>query len=195
MDQVVKFVKPHLSTKNIEIEFRLGKINNGYFDTNVGKETFERVYRRLSKYPSWESVKTQNASVFYGVRKGLRVVYDEDKDEQVECVTKHKITHLDIPLEKQPLDVRIGVSIETPVSYDPEKDMFTHERKRRRTSFVRKGLSIDMSVVENDDKDSEHTHMYQIEFEIQNVEKCESSDVLIVNHYQKIFDVLQLVVV
>ncbi len=189
---VINFIKPHLNKPNVEIEFRLGKINNGYFDTNVGKETFERVYRRLGRYPEWESVKVQNACVFYGARKGLRVVYDEDKDEQVECVTKHKIAHLDQKLDQERFDVRVGVAIETPTTYDQERDVFTKERRRNRTSFVRKGLSIDMSVVGNDDKDSENPLLYQIEFEIQNVDACLKNEAQIASHYQKIFDVLRL---
>ncbi len=187
---VVKFIQGHSSKPNVEIEFRLGKINNGYFDTNVGKELFERIYAGLIKYKEWESVIVQNACVFYGARKGLRVVYDEDKDEQVECVTKHKVAHLDQTISNAPLDVRVGVSIETPVSYDPDKDVFTKEIRRRRTSFVRKGLSIDLSIVENDDKDSENQYLYQVELEITQVT---SDPVKLANHYQKVFDVLKLI--
>ena len=35
---------------NVEIEIRLGKVNRGKFDTNVGQATFERVLRRLRRY-------------------------------------------------------------------------------------------------------------------------------------------------
>lgn len=193
MDQVIDFIKPHLNKQHLEIEFRLGKKNqNGnYFDTNVGNETFDRVYRRLMKYPSWDSVKHENLTIFYGTRKGLRVLFDEEKDEQVACIAKHKVAHLDQVLASMPLDVRLSVSIENPAVYDPEKDVFTHERKRRRTSFVRKGLSIDMSIVENGEKDSENPYVYQIELEITDP-PSELTDVRILNHYQKIFDVMKL---
>jgi len=192
---IIDFVKPHLDKPHLEIEFRLGKKNqNGnYFDTNVGKDIFEKVHRRLSRYPSWESVTTQNASVFYGTRKGLRVLFDEDKDEQVACVTKHSLGNMDQILKDQVLDVRVAASLENPAVYDSEKDMFTHERKRKRTSFVRKGLSIDMSIVENCDKDAENPLVYQVEFEI--TEPVTGlNDTKIANHYQKVFDVLKLVV-
>lgn len=192
---VLEFLKPHLTKPHLEIEFRLGRKNkNGnYFDTNIGKDNFEKLHRRLSRYPSWESVTVQNASVFYGTRKGLRVLFDEDKDEQIACVTKHKVANMDVPLPDQPMDVRVGVSIETPVAYDSEKDMFTHERKRKRTSFVRKGLSIDLSVVENCDKDAENPLVYQAELEI--TEPAHGlDDTRIANHYQKVFDVLKLLV-
>jgi hypothetical protein len=188
---VVDFVTQHLAKNNLEIEFRLGKKNGTYFDTNIGKDNFDKIHRRLSRYPSWESVTQQNAIVFYGARKGLRVVYDEDKDEQVSCIAKYKMAHVDQQLQQRPFDVRIAVSIENPVTYDPDKDTFVNERKRRRTSFLRKGLSIDMSIIESSEKDSENPFEYQVELEI--VEPPSGlDDVKIANHYHKVFDVLNL---
>lgn len=191
--QILQFIKPHLCKNHLEIEFRLGKKNGNYFDTNIGKDNFEKIYRRLSRYPHWDAVKHQNATVFYGARKGLRVVYDEDKDEQVSCVCKYNAANMDQILSDQGLDVRISVSIENPATYDTERDTFTMERKRKRTSFIRKGLSIDMSIVENssDDKDSENPLSYQLELEI--IEpSSDLNDIKLTNHYQKIFDVLKL---
>lgn len=188
---VYSFVKQHLGKNNLELEFRIGKKNGTYFDTNIGKETFEKVHRRLMRYPSWDSVKHQKAIVYHGQRKGLRIVYDEDTDEQV-VMSKYNVTNLDKNLENQPFDVRVSVSIENPATYDQEKDRFPVIRKRIRTSFVRKGLSIDMSIVENDDKDSENQFMYQLELEI--LKPGELNENTFINHYQKIFDVLKLVV-
>ena len=37
----------------IEVEIRLGKFNGKMFDTNVGKEVFDRIFRGLSQYPGW----------------------------------------------------------------------------------------------------------------------------------------------
>jgi hypothetical protein len=192
---VIEFVKPHLHKPHIEIEFRLGKKNkNGnYFDTNVGKENYEKLYRRLSKYPSWDSVTHTEHSLFYGTRPGLRVTFDEKIDEQVSCITKHNLGNFDQILKDQMFDVRVSASLENPATYDQEKDMFTHERKRKRTSFVRKGLSIDLSIVENSDKDSENQLVYQAELEI--VEPAsELNDVKLANHYQKVFDLMKLLV-
>ena len=40
--------------EHIEVELRLGKYNGSFFDTNMGKETFERVLTGLKKFPKWE---------------------------------------------------------------------------------------------------------------------------------------------
>ena len=38
---------------NIEIEMRLGRKTANKFDTNVGRETFEKLLRALYKYDGW----------------------------------------------------------------------------------------------------------------------------------------------
>lgn len=187
--EVFNFVKPHLFKSNLELEFRIGKKNSNYFDTNIGKETFEKVHRRLMRYQEWDAVKHQKAVVYYGVRKGLRIVYDEDTDDQT-VITKYNFATMDNVLSEQPFDVRVSLAIENPATYDQEKDRFPVIKKRIRTSFIRKGLSIDMSIIENDDKESESPFVYQIELEI--LDPRSLNDISFANHYQKIFDVLKL---
>ena len=187
--QVYNFIAPHLIKNNLEIEFRFGKKNGNYFDTNIGKETYDKVYRRLMKYPSWDAVKHQRALVYHGTRKGLRIVYDEDTDEQT-VISKYNAANMDMNLDGQKFDVRIAVSIENPATYDTEKDRFPIVKKRVRTSFIRKGLSIDLSVVENEDKDSENPYVYRLELEV--LDPKEQNNVTIANHFHKVFDVLKL---
>lgn len=187
---VVSFIKPHLIKNNLEVEFRLGKKNGNLFDTNIGKDNFEKILRRLQKYPSWESVKKQNAVVYYGTRKGLRIVYDEDTEEHT-TISKYNVANMDKILSDKPLDVRLSVSIENPANYDQERDRFPEIRKRIRTSFVRKGLSIDMTIIQSEDKDDENELKYQVELEILRPDSS-LSDVAVLNHYQKVFDVIKL---
>jgi len=190
MTDAFQFVKPHLLKPHVEIEFRLGKKNGNLFDTNIGKSNYDKLLRRLSRYPAWDQVKKQNAVVYYGLRRGLRIVYDEDTDDQT-VVYKHKLDALDIPLEGLPVDVRIGVALETPATYDTEKDKFPTEKKRQRISFIRKGLSIDLSIIQNMDRDSEEEFVYQLELEILKPETCDERK--FTNHFHKVFDVLKLI--
>jgi hypothetical protein len=190
MADAFQFVKPHLLKPHVEVEFRLGKKNGTMFDTNIGKLNYDKLYRRLSRYPAWDQVKTQQSIVYYGLRKGLRIVYDEDTDEQT-VVYKHKIDALDIPLEGLPVDVRIGVALETPATYDTDKDKFPTEKKRHRVSFIRKGLSIDLSIIQNTEPDSEEEFVYQLELEIIKPETCDETK--FTNHFHKVFDVLKLI--
>jgi hypothetical protein len=189
-NDVLAFIRQHKCKNNIEIEFRLGKKNGNVFDTNVGKKKYHDALHSLKQYKNWENVKEYHQVLYYGTRKGLRIVYDETTDEQV-CVTKHRAAHLDQVLQGWSMDIRTSACIEIPSTYDTEKDSFPLVKKRNRTSFVRKGLSIDVSEIMGSsvDKDQENNTEYQIEFEIIDPGSL-SDDNQAFNHYHKIFDLL-----
>lgn len=191
-NEVVSFITPHLIKNHLEIEFRIGKKNGNIFDTNIGKDNYDKCLRRLKKYTGWERVETQEALVYYGQRKGLRIVYNENTEEQT-VISKYNIGNMDRSLQNSSFDMRLAVSIENPASYDEEKDRFPVVKKRSRTSFIRKGLSIDLSVVENNDKDSENPLIYQLELEIIQ-HPSELDNTKIMNHFAKVNDVLKLLV-
>ena len=171
----------HKNEEHIEVEIRLGKHNGSLFDTNVGKETFERVLKGLKKYNGWEETKTTSTDVFYDDTNGIRISSDEDTGEQI-MVQKIKVVKEDF--KSEPLDVRFSISREIPThgSYDMDR-----KRSKYRHSFVRKNLSIDMTVSSGDsvDMDSEDAASYQIELEIVN-----PSDV---GSYTDLFNILHKV--
>ena len=171
----------HKNEEHIEVEIRLGKHNGSLFDTNVGKETFERVLKGLKKYNGWEETKTTSTDVFYDDTNGIRISSDEDTGEQI-MVQKIKVVKEDFKFE--PLDVRFSISREIPThgSYDMDR-----KRSKYRHSFVRKNLSIDMTVSSGDsvDMDSEDAASYQIELEI-----VKPSDV---GSYNDLFNILHKV--
>jgi len=164
------------------------------FDINGGSIIYKKAKNALEKYSGWENVSRERAQIYHGSRKGLRIVYNEEMDQQT-CVTKHQAGVIDRQLTGYPLDVRIAASIEIPSTYDNEKDRFPVVRNRQRISFFRKGLRIDLSEVstvsgQHDDKDEENKTQYQIEFEI--IESIlDLDDNKIVNHFTKVFDLLK----
>lgn len=191
-NDMLGFIRQHKSKNHIEIEFRLGKKNGNVFDTNVGKKVYEDALHSLKQYKGWENVAENRQVVYYGARKGLRVVYNEDTDEQ-DCTTKHRAAVLDQVLDGWPVDIRIAASIEIPTIYDQEKDRFPETKNRLRTSFTRKGLVIDVSKItraSTQDKDQENSVEYQIEFEILDPANLDS-DSATFNHYHKVFDLLK----
>jgi hypothetical protein len=170
------------------MELRLGKINRGTFDTNVGQATFEKILRRLHKYTGWEKVKKTSDVAYY--KDSIRLVIDEDTDESVQ-VMKKKIGTVDQMLPGRPLDVRFAVATENPCTQDV--DEYASAKKRVRESFVRKNLSIDMTVVSGNpaDLDSEEENSYQIEFEILDPTKV-TDNIVLYNLMYKVNDVLDL---
>jgi hypothetical protein len=187
-EKVSPIFSKYQNEKNVEFEFRLGKINRGTFDTNIGQETFEKILRGLHKYTGWENVSKKSDTAYY--KDEIRLLIDDETEESTQ-VTKHKIGTVDHSLSGQPLDVRFAVATEKPCKKEVEE--YTKARKRSRTSFVRKNLSIDMTVVsgDSDDWDAEEDLSYQIEFEIIDPTKVRDVDTLY-NIVYKVQDVLAL---
>ena len=57
IDAVMERIRPcydrHVPCENIEVEFRFGKFNGSFFDTNVGAATFQKVYEGLQQFLGW----------------------------------------------------------------------------------------------------------------------------------------------
>ena len=148
--------------ENIEVEVRLGKHNGSLFDTNVGKETWERVLKGLKNYDGWESTDYTESDVYYNDNSNVRITSNEDTGEQT-MIQKISVVKEDFKCD--PLDVRVCIAREIPTSGEYEMD---RKRTKMRNSFVRKNLSIDMTISSGDnvDMDSEEESSYQIELEI-----------------------------
>lgn len=191
-------IEEYKNQPNIEIEIRLGKVNRGKFDTNVGQATFEKVLRRLRRYDGWESTNESQSTVYIDTAAGKRVVMNDLTDEMESCVIKRRVLVNDQVLDGFPVDARLGISSEVP--YDREADTdenFTRVKKRKRYSFVRKGLSIDLSEVSGDvaqDKDSEEATEYQIELEILNPSVNAAECHQVFNIVYKVSDICNIMV-
>tara|TARA_B110000503_G_scaffold110841_1_gene165853 strand:+ start:8247 stop:8831 length:585 start_codon:yes stop_codon:yes gene_type:complete len=184
-------VKPLFDTlkgeENIEVEMRLGKHNGSLFDTNVGKDAWEKVLKGLRKYKGWESTKSTVADVYYNDANSIRITTDEDSGEQT-MVQKINVVKEDFKCE--PLDVRFSISREIPSFGQYEMD---RKRTKTRHSFVRKNVSIDMTISSGDnvDMDSEDEASYQIELEISNPQDVKN-DTEFYNIIHKISDLVKI---
>tara|TARA_B110000503_G_scaffold122023_1_gene186182 strand:- start:4988 stop:5572 length:585 start_codon:yes stop_codon:yes gene_type:complete len=187
-EKVKDLFETHKNEEHIEVEIRLGKHNGALFDTNVGKETFEKVLKGLKKYDGWETMKTTTSDVYYDDTNGIRISSDEDTGEQV-MVQKINVVKTDFKCE--PLDVRFSISREIPTFGQYEMD---RKRSKLRHSFLRKNLSIDMTISSGDsvDMDSEEASSYQIELEIAKPGDVTSYNQLF-NILNKISDVSKLI--
>jgi hypothetical protein len=184
-------IRQHAKKPCTEIEFRFGRPSRKGFDTNVGHETFQKVMKALNKYQGWESTKHTNATVYY-FEGNKRLSVDEETDEQVGHV-KRRILVDDFPMDSAPFDVRLGISTEESFDYDGEETS-TKQTTKERWSFVRKNLSIDMTIVQGtpDDKDSDEDTTYQIEMEIIDPSQITDDDNLF-NLIHKIFDLMKCI--
>jgi hypothetical protein len=184
-DAIHSVIDTHKDEEDIEIEFRFGKHNGTLFDTNVGKDVWSKVLRGLKKYDGWERVDESTSEVYYNDSSNVRITRNNDTGEQKMI---QKITVVKKDFTREPLDVRFCVSREIPTSGEYDMDRI---RTKMRHSFVRKNLSIDMTISTGDnlDKDSEDEASYQIELEIIHPSKIEN----LKNILQKITDVSTLI--
>ena len=161
-DKVLAIFEAHKNEGDVEVEIRLGKHNGSLFDTNVGKDVWKRVLTGLKKFDGWESTKTTTSEVYYNDGNNVRITCDEDTGEQTMI---QKIAVVKEDFKREPLDVRFCVAREIPTSGEYEMD---RKRTKTRHSFVRKNLSIDMTISSGDNADmySEEEASYQIELEI-----------------------------
>lgn len=160
-EKVLPIFEAHKNEGDIEVEIRFGKHNGALFDTNVGKDVWKQVLGGLKKYKGCESTKTSTVDVYYNDNNNIRISVDEDSGEQVMI---QKISVVKEDFKREPLDVRFCVAREIPMSGEYEMD---RKRTKTRHSFVRKNLSIDMTISSGDnaDMDSEEEASYQIEME------------------------------
>lgn len=161
-DKVIAIFEAHKNEGDIEIEIRLGKHNGSLFDTNVGKDVWKQVLTGLKKYDDWESTKMTISDVYYSDTNNVRITCDEESGDQTMI---QKINVIKEDFKRDPLDVRFCVAREIPTTGEYEMD---RKRTKTRHSFVRKNLSIDMTISSGDnaDMDSEEEATYQIELEI-----------------------------
>jgi len=174
------------------MELRLGKFNGSFFDTNVGKDRFMYFMQGLKKYNGWEKVVSSHTEVFYRESDNLRITVDENSGDQ-DIITKERVLNKDFQMANAPYDVRFSISKELPMDddYDGEMDK---KKTKKRTSFIRKNLSIDMTECtgDSDDMDAEEMNTYQIEFEIINPREVENKDQLfnIIHKIKDLFNIL-----
>jgi len=188
-DVIEPVFEQNKNEEHIEMEFRLGKYNGTFFDTNVGFETFKNTMEGLKKYQKWERIQVSKTEVFYREKDNLRITIDESTGD--ETIVRKERVHVENfkQLEGTPLDIRFCVSKELPVEHDYDSEMDCKKTKSR-ISFIRKNLSIDLTEISGNvqDMDSEESCTYQIEFEIIKPQNVEDKDTLF-NIIHKIKDV------
>jgi hypothetical protein len=191
-DQIEPIFNQFKNRANVEIEMRLGKISYGKFDTNVGKQAFQKILTGLENFKGWEKVTKSNTTAYF--TGDIRVIDDEDTGVS-SAHKKTKLKKTDIHLENKPYDLRFSVSTEIPCAKPGENAEYEDMRNKKRTSFVRKNLSIDMTIVsgDTDDPDSEESERYEIELEVVKPSNVKDKNELY-NIIHKVDDILKLLV-
>lgn len=180
-----KVYNSHHKAKNVEMEIRIGRKRGNRFDTSIDQEKWNSVLRSLKSYEKWEEISYNKYNVFRNDK--VRITEDEETGDRT-CIKKVVKENKDVLLSPLfPWALRFSASCEIP---HEEPEEFTECFKKERYSFVRKGVSIDLTKITPDDMDAE-TSDYQIELELVGDEVRD--DNTLYNQIYKAFDLIRLI--
>ena len=151
-------IEKYAAIPNMEIEIRFGRRSGRGFNTNVGKCPFFKAMSSLCKFKAWESKTHTSSTVYYG--NGSKRLTVDDETGEHSCIIKNRVLVDDFILDDAPFDVRLGFSTEE--SFECDGGVSTRQTTKQRWSFIRKNLSIDLTIVKAPNEET----VYQIEMEI-----------------------------
>ena len=195
MEEIYHTFKPsfitHRKKKHAEVEFRLGKVHGNRFDSDVGKVYFGRMTVALEKYKGWESTENCEYDVYSGADNFRTTIFEED--DRRESIVKKRLVNKNYKTKGMPFDVRMSISTEVPAEETGDEVYETTFHKKRK-SYIRKGLRIDMTEVTGDaqDIDAENSTQYQVEFEIMDPANTGEGNQFR-NHVQKVGDLMKCI--
>ncbi len=193
-DTIQPILDNYKNEEYIEMEFRLGKYNGTFFDTNIGEKKYIAIFNGLNKYTSWDRIVRAETEVFYRDKDNLRITIDESTNE--ETIVKKERVHVEDfkQIKDTPFDIRFSVCKEIPMEHDYDSEM-DGKKTKTRTSYVRKNVSIDVTSISGNtkDMDSEDPFTYQVEFEIMKPQNIEDKDTLfnIIHKIKDLFNMLK----
>ena len=177
-------IQKYSDIPNMEIEIRLGRRSGKGFNTNVGEVSFFKAMKSLNKFKEWWSTSHTSSMVYY-CDGSKRITVNQETGEHSR-ITKKRVLVDDFLLDG-PFDVRRGISAEQPFECDDGDDVITRQATRERWSYVRKNLSIDLTIVKGPNEDK----VYQIEMEI--IDRTKISKGELFNVINKVFDLLKCI--
>jgi hypothetical protein len=163
------YVEKYATEENLEIEMRLGYLEDDEFKTNIGKHFFDNIGNQLADSESWDKIQFEKSEDHFLNGRRLTIVTEQDsksskaKKPNSTCIKKTKLATIDFRFEGSGFDLRVSFSKEEPSNrFAPEKA--TYKRKKERTSYFWKHLSFDITKVTMEENTIEN-HLYEIELE------------------------------
>lgn len=177
IDYIAPLVDKYKNEEFVEMEFRLGFIDNNIFDPSIPKEFYSKIIKLLDSNKKWTNKGECSSSDYFYNGKRLSI-YDPNKKS---LIKKIKLVIIDFNYENTPFDLRFCISKEIPLN---EIDEFeeqlldsdhSFERKKYRNFYNHKIWNYDVTRVLSNDNGLEETK-YEFELEISDIEKLKDMD-------------------
>ena len=143
IDTLTKLIKKYKTTKNIEIELKIGRIEDGRFQVGLNSEEFyNKIKKKLDSYDKWKKVNSTTTKDYISGNY-------KKTDSIIMC--KKRLENVNFSFNGTPYDFRISVCTETPVKLNSFKSDIV--RNKNRTSYVYKECNYDITKVTEETKD------------------------------------------
>lgn len=158
--ELKKHFNAHKDLENLEVEFRLGYIEKGKFNPDIGQLYYNNLIYAFDNSNAWHSVqKTKSTDYFFDSK---RLTVHENGDSV--CIKKEKLKNIDFEFQGTGFDLRVSFSKEIPTEkFSLEKSNYV--RIKERTSYCHEHLSYDLTKVEYI-VNAVKNYSYSIELEI-----------------------------
>jgi len=181
-------VEKYSKEEHLEIEFRLGYLENDEFKTDIGKEFFDKITDKLIDSEAWTDISNENSEDYFYNGKRLTIT---EKNQNGTCIKKEKLAIIDFIFEGSGFDVRVSLSKEVP-SKNFAIEKATYKRIKERTSYTFKHLAFDLTKVTMEENGVED-HLFEVEVEIKLLDLTKmTSHYLLHDAFLKIKDMVQM---
>lgn len=169
--------------EELEIEARVGRIQNRKFNTYIPKHTLE-VAQDFASHLKWE--KTEKIE-FYEFKQGANRIRTDKSGRTLENNKKKKIKISDYRLENSKYDIRIAISKEDDVQESQRKETYDlqdikHKRLKIRNKYYLKGHCFVLTSI----RYPRHWRN-QIEVELTNLHDAKNIDFKVLESILQIF--------
>lgn len=167
-----KHIEQYHDTEGIEIETRLGFLDEHSFETDISLDFFNKIKRQLDTCNEFKK-ETRTYTDFFKNDLRLSVTQTTTGTDRI-CIKKKTLKKLSFRYENSPFDVRCSFSTEAPVELSdfPSNDIQKlYNRKKKRHSYIyRDYVRFDLTEVRTI-SNGLHTTTYEAEIEIFDIHK------------------------
>ena len=168
--EIERLIHKYRFVPHVEIEVRFGWTGDGTtgFDTNIRDRYFLPLSTMLrdANGSSFEAHTRSHTTVYRDLVSGARMIDSNDP----QCIQishfKTKLETVDACLEGTPFDVRIAVSVETPVTNFSAPPQWVPTRKRTRDTYRYKLWNYDLTSSVYYEPVNDTVNVYEFEIEL-----------------------------
>jgi hypothetical protein len=162
--KLVELLDKYKNYSDIEIEIRLGYIQEKYFDSNITNEYYKKINDTLNSFEDWSYNDNKTTTDYYDGNLRLSI----DMEGNRSAMKKVRLVDIDIVYDSGPFDIRISVSQETPIDpNDVNNNNLKTSRNKTRITRMYDKWKFDLSEVTTENNNLKKKS-YEFEIEIDN---------------------------